>query len=77
MRVHANSGGHREKARGTALPVEILILDAAERNTAHRAVDRGARGFTGPERQAEVMGERIRRAERKNGKRDRAFRPSS
>ena len=64
MRVDADSGGNGEVARG-GLAMEILELDAAERNAANVnfvlavARDRGLRGGAGAKRNFQVVGKRV------------------
>src|ERR1700687_1862461 len=66
MRVHTNSGGDGEEARG-GLAVEVLILNSTERDTPKLPINCYLSGGTGAERSCQVVGESIGGAERENG----------
>src|SRR5258708_32297098 len=68
VRVHTDSGGDGEVARG-GLAVEIFVLNSAERDTPDFAADRDLSGGTGAERNSQIVGKSVGSAKRKNGER--------
>ena len=69
MGIDADPGGHREIA-SHRMSSEILILNSSQGEAANLAIHQRLRGPARPQGDANVVGQRIGRAERKNGKRN-------